>query len=103
MKVALTTEDRKQIYKDKVKKWAAGRIFHFLSSPRIEKGQACEACRSKRVVNFQLIECNGEYFLVGWECIKLLNVIYDASERYPHWRDIDAIEKEVIAKKQGES
>lgn len=95
-------------YVNKVLTWAAGRTFIYLSSPRVVyNAPSCDACGSKRVISFRLLENNGSYYLIGSDCFKILynkdQITSDAKmnwEGSPYYRDIDSIERKVIKEKQ---
>ncbi|MCJ7829178.1 MAG: hypothetical protein MUP81_05500 [Dehalococcoidia bacterium] len=96
-------------YQQRVFTWAAGRTFLYLSSPRIsDNPPPCDACGSKRVTSFRLLEDKDGHYLIGGDCFKLLydkdQITSDAKMNWknsPYWRDIDTLEKEIILEKTG--
>lgn len=95
-------------YQNKVLTWAAGRKFLYLSSITIHENRPpCDACGSKLVSNFKLIEYLDNHYLIGSDCFNLLynedRIITDARMFWkgtPFWRDLTAVEEKVIAEKQ---
>lgn len=90
MQTSILTKEK---YQQRVLAWAADRKFLWLSSPWIpDNPPACDACGSKRVTKFILLECEGKYFLVGWECMKSLDITMSPLKH----QEIDIIEKKVL-------
>jgi len=90
-------------YQQRVFTWAAGRTFLYLSSLNIENGPACDACGSKRVKVFRLLEDKNGHYLIGGDCFNLLynkdQITTDARMNWKgtaFWRDIEVIEKKVL-------
>jgi len=94
-------------YQNKVLTWAAGRKFLYLSGVTIHENRPpCDACGSKLVRNFKLVEHLDNHYLIGSDCFDLLyaldRIITDARMQWkgtPFWRDLTAIEDKVIAEK----
>lgn len=109
IETTLVNKSMEQAYESKVLTWAAGRTFLYLSSPRITNNiSPCDACGSKRVTSFRLLQDKDGYYLIGGDCFKILydkdQIISDAKMNWkgtPYWRDIDAIEEKVVTEKQG--
>jgi hypothetical protein len=92
----------------KVLAWATGRKFLYLSSfPILENRPPCDACGSKRVKNFCLLEHENNHYLIGCDCFRVLYnnglIVMDARITWkdtPYWRDVEAIVQKVVAVKQ---
>ncbi len=104
----MTRTALKQDYESKVLTWATGRTFLYLSSPRItHNAPPCDACGSKRVTSFRLLEDGSTYYLIGRDCFKILynknQITSDARMNWKstsYWRDIDTIGEKIIMEKQ---
>jgi hypothetical protein len=95
-------------YQHKVITWAAGRKFLFLTSLTVmENRPPCDACGSKRVKTFCLLEYGNNHYLIGRDCSMLLHdndlLMFDARIMWkdtPFWRDVEAIARKAVAEKQ---
>ncbi len=94
-------------WKDRVLEWANGKIFHYLSTPWIPRFRVaplepprCEACGSRRVESFYLLQYEDQFILVGRNCGDLLwskkQIVNDIKYERSY---LEELEKRVIEEK----
>jgi hypothetical protein len=104
--MTITQTRASQSYKERVGRWIAGRTFYYIN-PVVLPGTKihCDACGCQKVKTFFVIQDEeGEAFMVGGECFKLLDALLVVRYRNdPDTKQRQAITAQLVAQRQKDS